>query len=100
MRGGVRRLYSIFFRSVWQMPQASTRTRISPGPIAGIGTCSTDTTLRPLYTAAFMVGGTVHSESAADNEPSYCTRCHVTVLVQSDELRKRLPGIPHCGRQN
>src|ERR1017187_939329 len=31
MRGGARRLYSIFFRSVWQIPQASTRTRISPG---------------------------------------------------------------------
>src|ERR1022692_2858053 len=47
MRGGARRLYSIFFRSVWQIPQASTRTRISPGPISGMGTCSTETTLWP-----------------------------------------------------
>ena len=47
MRGGASRLYSIFFRSVWQMPQASTRIRISPGPISGIGTCSTATTLSP-----------------------------------------------------
>ena len=47
MRGGVSRLYSIFFRSVWQMPQASTRIRISPGPIAGVGISSTLTTLLP-----------------------------------------------------
>src|SRR5579862_5063802 len=57
MRGGVRRLYSIFFRSVWQTPHASTRIRISPSPIAGVSTSSTDTTLDPRYTAARMRAG-------------------------------------------
>jgi hypothetical protein len=49
------RLYSIFFRSVWQIPHASTRTRISPGPIAGTSTGSTEIVLDPRYTAARIV---------------------------------------------
>ncbi len=48
MRGGASRLYSIFFRSVWQMPQLSTRTSSSPGPIWGVGTSSTETVLAPV----------------------------------------------------
>src|SRR5882757_5510172 len=59
MRGGVSRSYSIFFRSVWQTPQASTRIRISPSPMAGVLTSSTDTTLCPRYTAARMLEATV-----------------------------------------
>ncbi len=48
MRGGASRLYSIFLRSVWQIPQLSTRISSSPGPIAGVGISSTDTVLSPV----------------------------------------------------
>src|SRR5271157_1847604 len=48
---------AIFFRSVPQMPQVWTRTRISAGPIRGTGMVSTLTSLTPRYTAAAMVGG-------------------------------------------
>ena len=40
MRGPARRPFSIFLRSVGQIPQASTRTSISPGPGSGTGTSS------------------------------------------------------------
>ena len=41
MRGPGSRPFSIFLRSVGQIPQASTRTSISPGPGSGTGTSST-----------------------------------------------------------
>src|SRR5579859_379804 len=73
MRGGARRSYSIFFRSVWQMPQASTRTRISPAPMRGVGTSSMATTDRPLYTAALMAPGTPGAASTA-SEVAVCNK--------------------------
>src|SRR5579863_9915 len=50
--------YSIFFRSVPQIPHAATRINTSPGPIAGTGTVSTTTLPLPRYTAARIVDGT------------------------------------------
>src|SRR5579863_8441993 len=50
--------YSIFFRSVPQIPQVATRINTSPAPIAGTGTVSTTTFPLPRYTAARIVDGT------------------------------------------
>src|SRR5208337_476479 len=57
MRGAEWDPLEIFFRSVPQIPQVWTRTRISPGPISGTGTSSMRTSFTPRYTAACMVEG-------------------------------------------
>src|SRR5580704_17403235 len=92
MRGAANRLYSIFLRSVWQMPQASTRIRISPGPISGVGISSTPTVLWPRYTAACIVAGTaVGSESTIGNEISQRFRSQDTAALQPKQLRQPDP---------
>src|SRR5271157_3680445 len=57
MRGAECEPVDIFLRSVPQIPQVWTRTRISPGPISGTGTSSMRTSFTPRYTAALMVEG-------------------------------------------
>src|SRR5438445_5597438 len=53
------------------MPQLSTRTSSSPGPMCGVGTCWTATVLSPVYTAACMTVGTATtSEASVGNEIS------------------------------
>ncbi len=87
--GRSRRLCSIFFRSVWQMPHASTRIRISPAPIAGVGISSMLTILLPRYTAACMVSGmALTSESAVGNKIPQHTRGTDTTVAQPDQLRQ------------
>src|ERR1700749_2672965 len=88
-RGGGSRLCSIFLRSVWQIPQASTRIRISPGPMGGVGISSTPMVLSPRYTAACMVEGTtVGSESTIGNEIPQTTGGYDTPPAQPDQFRK------------
>src|SRR3984893_14935936 len=58
MRGPECDPVAIFLRSVPQIPQVWTRTRISPTPISGTGTSSRRTSFTPRYTAAFIVDGT------------------------------------------
>src|ERR1700722_2096533 len=55
------------------MPQASTRTRISPAPMRGVGTSSMATTDRPLYTAALIAAGTTGADSSA-SEVAVCNK--------------------------
>ena len=54
IRGPARSPFWIFFMSVPQMPQASTRTSISAGPASGTGTSSIRRSPAPRHTAAFM----------------------------------------------
>src|SRR5260370_27307265 len=105
MRGGASRSYSIFFRSVWQIPQASTRTRISPIPIWGVGTSSTETVDRPMYTAALMVSGTTLadacvSEATVCNKFSQRSRRNPAPFPQFHQLRRDGDRAPHRRRQN
>src|SRR5271157_3056233 len=57
MRGAECEPLAIFLRSVPQIPQVWTRTRISPGPTSGTGTSSRRTSFTPRYTAALIVEG-------------------------------------------
>src|SRR5271157_6429626 len=57
MRGAECEPVAIFFRSVPQIPQVWTRSKISPGPISGTGTSSRRTSFTPRYTAALIVEG-------------------------------------------
>src|SRR5262245_60505158 len=105
MRGGVKRSYSIFFRSVWQTPQASTRTRSSPAPISGVGTFSIETTRRPLYTAAHIVPGTTFtdasaSERAVSNEFSKRSRGYMAPFMKLKQLRRYCEWALYRGGQN
>src|SRR5258708_1912065 len=82
-RGAESRSYSIFFRSVWQIPQLSTRTRISPRPTEGVWIDCTATRPCPRYTAARIERGIsslgasavdVWTDSAADKKLSQYSR--------------------------
>src|SRR5882724_7857473 len=95
MRGGASRLYSIFLRSVWQMPQASTRISSSPGPISGTGTDSTSTRDSPRYTAAFIV-----SELAVGKKLSQSFGCDAAVAVQARQARHHGKRMQHRGERN
>src|SRR5260370_17747142 len=57
IRGAECEPVAIFLRSVPQIPQGWTRTRISPGPTSGTGTSSKRTSFTPRYTAALIVEG-------------------------------------------
>src|SRR5258708_5073162 len=92
MRGGASRLYSIFLRSVWQMPQASTRISSSPGPISGIGTDSTSTRDSPRYTAAFIV-----SELAVGKKLSQSFGGDTAVAIKARQTRHDRKGMQHRG---
>src|SRR5438270_11271738 len=105
MRGGASRSYSIFFRSVWQMPQASTRTSISPAPIVGVGTSSTETTDRPLYTAADIASGTTRadtsaSEAAVSNKLPQRLGGYGAPFPEFDQLRTDGARARDRGREN
>src|SRR5215468_5374017 len=87
------------------MPQASTRTSISPAPICGVGTSSTDTTDRPLYTAALIVPGTTcalasTSEAAVGNKLSKRSRRSGASPPKFEQLRGYGDWAPDRRRQN
>src|SRR5580704_18029910 len=87
------------------MPQASTRTRISPAPIRGVGTSSTVTTDCPLYTAAYIAPGTTgagvsRSEAAVGNKFSQRLRGHDAPFPEFDQLRGDGDRPRNRGRQS
>src|SRR5258707_5045822 len=92
MRGAESRSYSIFLRSVWQMPQLSTRISNSPGPISGVGRDSTVTWLLPWYTAAFIIAGVGPAASFACSETAVCKKlsqtscCQFAIPLQAKQL--------------
>src|ERR1700681_1086406 len=104
MRGAGRRLCSIFLRSVWQIPQDSTRISSSPRPISGTGMDSTATWLAPLYTAACMVaraaGAVTRLESAVGKKISKRMGGAAAVAVQLQQTRHRLKGARHGGQRD
>src|SRR5271170_1579344 len=95
MRGGANRLYSIFFRSVWQIPQVSTRITSSPQPACGVSTDSTPIFPSPRYTAARIVAGIASfnrgsflRNSATDKKISQDTRSLFGAPLQAEQSRE------------
>src|SRR5205823_3609556 len=86
------------------MPQASTRTRISPGPMSGIGISSTFTMLWPRYTAACIVAGmALTSESAVGKKIPQGSGGPGAATLQPDQFREpgtrmaqTIPKNMHC----
>src|SRR5277367_3304484 len=84
MRGAECEPVAIFLRSVPQIPQVWTRTRISPGPISGTGTSSRRTSLTPRYTAAVMVEGiSCFSFSTANDDVRAIAIADVAVFLSA-----------------
>src|SRR5579871_4475228 len=97
MRGAANKLCSIFLRSVWQMPQASTRISSSLRPISGVAMDSTSMELLPLYTAARIAGGALYNtgrsqlvtlESAVGKKLSQRLSGELTAFVETQQFRK------------
>src|SRR5258706_14617185 len=79
MRGAECEPVAIFLRSVPQMPQVCTRTRISPAAMEGTGTVSIRTSSTPRYTAACMVAAMV----ALDGRSLSCVGVAMSLISHS-----------------
>ena len=96
MRGGASRLYSIFLRSVWQMPQAFHADQDLAGPDGGSRDLFHG---RPCFAG---VDGGVHgvrewrsdseSSSRQENLPALERRCR-TASIQLDQFREHGRGL-------